>query len=245
MAIIAPVENGQIVGTQSTTTNKNEMLGQAELGYDQFLQLLCAEMQYQDPLEPTSNTDYVAQMATFSQLEAVLSQTESIEKQTESIVNSALAQEYSMANGLVGKDVILKLEDGEYVTGTVDYIVYEEDGIYLSVKDQLYSISTVDTVASSEYYDAVTLSQTFTDMVKTLPSVDELDITYQTMVEQLGELYDGMSSYEQSFIDSDTVLLLRRYQAKMESIVKAAEEMENGNTETGTETETESDATVE
>ncbi len=243
MAIIAPVENGQIVGTQSTTTNKNEMLGQAELGYDQFLQLLCAEMQYQDPLEPTSNTDYVAQMATFSQLEATLSQTESIEKQTESVTNSALAQQYSMANGLVGKDVILKLEDGEYVTGTVDYIVYEEDDIYVSVADELYSISTVDTVASSEYYDAVTLSKTFTDMVKTLPSVDELDITYQTMVEQLGELYDGMSSYEQSFVDADTVLLLRRYQAKMESIVKAAEEIENGNTET--ETETESDTTVE
>lgn len=243
MAIIAPVENGQIVGTQSTTTNKNEMLGKAELGYDQFLQLLCAEMQYQDPLEPTSNTDYVAQMATFSQLEATLSQTESIEKQTESVTNSALAQQYSMANGLVGKDVILKLEDGEYVTGTVDYIVYEEDDIYVSIADELYSISTVDTVASSEYYDAVTLSKTFTDMVKTLPSVDELDITYQTMVEQLGELYDGMSSYEQSFVDSDTVLLLRRYQQKMESIVKAAEELENGNTET--ETETESDTTVE
>ncbi|WP_082223751.1 flagellar hook capping FlgD N-terminal domain-containing protein [Lachnobacterium bovis] len=26
-------------------------------------------MQYQDPLEPTSNTEYVAQLATFSQLE--------------------------------------------------------------------------------------------------------------------------------------------------------------------------------
>ena len=243
MPIIAPVENGQIVGTQSTKPNKNEMLGQAELGYDQFLQLLCAEMQYQDPLEPTSNTDYVAQMATFSQLEAVLSQTESIEKQTESITNSSLAQQYSMANGLVGKDVILKLEDGEYVTGTVDYIVYEEDDIYLSVEDKLYSISTVDTVASSEYYDAVTLSQTFTDMIKTLPSVDNLDITFKTMVDQLGEVYDGMSSYEQSFVESDTVLLLRRYQAKMEALVKAAEEMENGNADV--EAGTENDTTVE
>ena len=243
MPIIAPVENGQIVGTQSTTTNKNEMLGQAELGYDQFLQLLCAEMQYQDPLEPTSNTDYVAQMATFSQLEAVLSQTESIEKQTDSITNSSLAQQYSMANGLVGKDVILKLENGEYVTGTVDYIVYEEDDIYLSVADELYSISTVDTVASSEYYDAVTLSQTFTDMIKTLPSVENLDITYQTMVNQLGEVYDGMSSYEQSFVESDTVLLLRRYQAKMEALVKAAEEMENGNADA--EAGTENNTTVE
>ena len=233
MPIIAPVENGQIVGTTNTTTNKNEILGKAELGYDQFLQLLCAEMQYQDPLEPTSNTDYVAQLATFSQLEATLSQTEKIEDQTANIQDSTLAQQYSMANGLVGKDVILKMEDGSYVTGTVDYIMYEENDIMLAVGDKLYSISTVDTVASSEYYDAVTLSNTFTDMVKTLPAVGELDITFKTMVEQLTELYDGMSSYEKEFVDADTVKLLRQYQAKMESIVKAVEDAENAGTEEG------------
>lgn len=238
MAITALVENGML-NYEYTDNSKTTTSTGSTLGYDQFLQLLCAEMQYQDPLEPTSNTDYVAQMATFSQLEATLSQTESIEKQTESVLNSTISQQYSMANGLVGKDVILKLEDGEYVTGTVDYIVYEEDDIYVAVDDELYSISTVDTVASSEYYDAVTLSNTFTDMIKTLPSVEELDITYQTMVEQLGELYDGMTSYEQSFVDSDTVLLLRRYQTKMESIVKAVEEVENGNVDTETESETE------
>ena len=65
MAIVATVDNGKIVSNSSTsesTTSANN-----DLGYDQFLQLLCAEMQYQDPLEPTSNTEYVAQLATFSQ----------------------------------------------------------------------------------------------------------------------------------------------------------------------------------
>ena len=37
---------------------------------ENFLSLLVAEMQNQDPLEPTSNSDYMAQMATFSQVEA-------------------------------------------------------------------------------------------------------------------------------------------------------------------------------
>ena len=35
-----------------------------------FLQLLVAEMKYQDPLEPTTNTEYVSELASFTQVEA-------------------------------------------------------------------------------------------------------------------------------------------------------------------------------
>ena len=77
MAIIAPVENGKLNYDYTDNSKKGKINPTGStLGYDQFLQLLCAEMQYQDPLEPTSNTDYVAQMATFSQLEATLSMSE-------------------------------------------------------------------------------------------------------------------------------------------------------------------------
>lgn len=239
MAIVASVVNGVLQYEYTDNSAKDtSALGSTELGYDQFLQLLCAEMQYQDPLEPTSNTDYVAQLATFSQLEATLSQTDSIKNQTDSILSSTQSQEMSFANTLVGKDVILALEDGSHVTGTVDYIMYDQGEIYLAVKDELYSISTLDTVANSEYYDAVVLSNTFSEMLKTLPALDELDITYKTMVEQLGEVYDGMTSYEQGFIDSDTVLTLRKYQAKMEEIVAAVEKTQQ-ETEEATEETTE------
>ena len=64
MALIQPVVDGKIPKDTSTTSKSDTS---NDLGYDQFLQLLCAEMQYQDPLEPTSNTEYVAQLATFSQ----------------------------------------------------------------------------------------------------------------------------------------------------------------------------------
>ena len=65
----ASVENGKV---KTTTSKKSDESNNGTMGYDQFLTLLCAEMQYQDPLEPTSNTEYVAQLATFSQLEAML-----------------------------------------------------------------------------------------------------------------------------------------------------------------------------
>ncbi|WP_420392713.1 flagellar hook assembly protein FlgD [Acuticoccus sp.] len=39
------------------------------LDYDAFLKLLVTQMQNQDPLEPMSDTEYIAQLATFSNVE--------------------------------------------------------------------------------------------------------------------------------------------------------------------------------
>lgn len=44
----ATVENGKV---KTTTSKKSDESNNGTMGYDQFLTLLCAEMQYQDPLE--------------------------------------------------------------------------------------------------------------------------------------------------------------------------------------------------
>lgn len=46
-----------------------EPVGSSTLDYSAFLKLLVAQMQNQDPLEPMKSSDYVAQLATFSQVE--------------------------------------------------------------------------------------------------------------------------------------------------------------------------------
>ncbi len=61
------------------------------LGKMDFLNLLATQLRNQDPMNPTDNTEFVAQLAQFSALEASQNTNESIEK--------------SRAAGLIGKTV--------------------------------------------------------------------------------------------------------------------------------------------
>lgn len=216
MAIIAPVEDGKLNYDYTDNSKKNGINPTGStLGYDQFLQLLCAEMQYQDPLEPTSNTDYVAQMATFSQLEATLAMSE-----TES---------NSMASSLVGKQVILKVTSEttgitDYVDGRVDYVMYENGEVFLSVNDGLYPLSSLDTVADGEYYEGITLATTFTNMIGQLPLLENLTVDWEKAVVQLRELYNGMTSYQQQFVTEDSLKTLKEYEDQMETLLKQQEQ---------------------
>ena len=61
-----------VPATTSTTTSTPAPATAAAntiLGKDDFLKLLVGQMQNQDPLNPTSDTDFIGQMAQFSQLE--------------------------------------------------------------------------------------------------------------------------------------------------------------------------------
>ena len=66
--LIQPIVDGKIPTSTATTTTseKTETKGTTNLGHDAFLQLLVCEMQHQDPLEPTTNTEWISQLATFS-----------------------------------------------------------------------------------------------------------------------------------------------------------------------------------
>ena len=69
------------------------------LDYNAFLHLLIAQMRNQDPMEPMQSSDYVAQLATFSQVEKTIQTNERIA----SLLNTNNLQ---LAESLVGKTVI-------------------------------------------------------------------------------------------------------------------------------------------
>lgn len=243
MAIIAKVDNGKIdssvssdkVAAKKTNTN----IGKSKLGYDEFLKLLTAEMQYQDPLEPTSNTDYVAQMATFSQLEATLSMKESLGKSSDNTIKS-------MANQLVGQEVVVEDDESKtgYADGIVDYVMYEDGEIYISVNDKLYSIDKLDTISTKDYYEAVVSANTLHSMITALPPISDITYSYKKAVEQIRELYDGFTDYQKKYVKDDDLDMLKQYESKMEELAKLEKKDdtdESGSTEgTGSEGTTDS-----
>lgn len=234
MAITAKVDNGKL---DYNYTDSSKKTASNDMGYDQFLQLLCAEMQYQDPLEPTSNTDYVAQLATFSQLEATL--------------GLQTTQDSNFASTLVGKEVILADKDSagntSYITGTVDYVMYENGTPYLSVNNNLYPFSDLDTIAENGYYEAATLSKTFSTMVATLPGKDKITADYEGAVKEVRDLYDGMTDYQKKFVDSDALATLETLEKKIKELVDAknAGDASDAEDTSGTEGTTDTDDTTD
>jgi flagellar basal-body rod modification protein FlgD len=120
------------------------------LDKDTFLKLLVAEMQYQDPLEPSSSTEYMSQMAQFTSVEEMEN------------LNSAFNK--SNAESLVGSYVIMKTTDAtgneDYVSGLVDYVTITNGKPYLSINDSYYSYDDLDSIVDVDYMSALAAKDT-------------------------------------------------------------------------------------
>lgn len=124
--------------TNSTKSNSS-------LDKDAFLQLLVAQMQYQDPLEPTSNTEYMSQLAQFSSVEELQN------------INETFAA--NRALNLAGQYVILNVPDTagniNQVSGLVDYVTISGGKTYFSINDQYYDSEYLDSVVSLDYLEYI------------------------------------------------------------------------------------------
>jgi flagellar basal-body rod modification protein FlgD len=87
----------QVSAAASTAAGK----GTKTLGKDDFLKLLAVQLEYQDPLNPMENTEFIAQMAQFSTLEGITNMQSSLTKMSDQILN----MNNTNVTGLIGKEV--------------------------------------------------------------------------------------------------------------------------------------------
>ena len=165
MALMAPVENGQIVESTSQSSLKNtSKTSNDTMDKDAFLQLLVAQMKYQDPLQPTSNTEYISQYAQFSQVEQMQ--------------NMASSMDLQRASSLVGQEVYIKTTtstgETKYVQGKVDYVVYENGKAYEFVAsiNKLPNINAVDMSVADDIDELQKIYEEMTDYEKSFVASD-------------------------------------------------------------------------
>lgn len=114
--------NASSSSSQNTVANESSS---ASLDYNAFLKLLIAQMQNQDPLEPLKSSDYVAQLATFSQVE------KSVEMNAR-LTEVLSAVQMQQAGALIGQKVTSA--DG-VVTGIVDTARIVDGGVVAVFED--------------------------------------------------------------------------------------------------------------
>lgn len=74
-----------------------------ELGKNQFLELLVAQLNNQNPLEPQGNGEFIAQLAQFSQVEGI----EKLNSSMGSLLSGYQSSQALQASSLVGRKVIV------------------------------------------------------------------------------------------------------------------------------------------
>lgn len=111
-----------------------------ELGKDAFLKLLTTQMQYQDPLEPQDNSEYIAQLAQFSSLEQMTNMNATMDDLKILLSNMDTTSLVESINSFLGKDVRWTTTDKDGVktihTGVVTAIKIVDGNPTAVVKDK-------------------------------------------------------------------------------------------------------------
>ncbi len=113
------------------------------LGKDEFLKLMVTQLQNQDPLNPTTNEDFLAQLAQFSALEQMQNLNESFTTFSQSI-------KLGNASALIGKEIsFVNMETGEVEVGKVDQISLREGQVFLTANDKEFSFDDIRSIKAN------------------------------------------------------------------------------------------------
>ncbi len=142
MSSITDQINSAANATAKYQASQEKATGAAQkLGSQDFLNLMLEQLQYQDPLEPVSNSEFIAQQAQFTQLETTQAMNKNITQ------NNAIMQTLA----LVGKNVTLTDPNDrtKTINGTVSGANFTSQGASIEVEGKNYPIALVQKVTEN------------------------------------------------------------------------------------------------
>ena len=105
--------------TSATSTTSTSASSAANVDYQSFLKLLVAELKNQDPTEPMDSTQYLSQLASFSNVEQSI--------QTNAKLDDLIQVNYlQQAGSIIGRTLTTPDEE---ITGTIQEVRVFDDGI--------------------------------------------------------------------------------------------------------------------
>lgn len=110
-----------------TSTQQTTDIQQSVLGQEEFLKILLAQLQYQDPLKPMDNQQFLAQMAQFS----ALAQTSQLKDSVDTLLT---IQSATQSIGLIGKTVEVQTSANQEV-GVVTSLTFSDGQPALTVRN--------------------------------------------------------------------------------------------------------------
>lgn len=125
-----PIEAiGSSLNSGATNVTANNSLDQQDL-----VRLFLAQLNFQDPIEPVNNREFLAQMAQFANLEQS-------RQSNESIQNLVFMNSTAQSIGLLGRAVEFVGEEGS-VNGTITAVEFSPSGPKLTVTDDASNVIT-------------------------------------------------------------------------------------------------------
>lgn len=138
MSIVGTLSAGLTAGAGTAGRSPR---GTGELGKDDFLQLLVAQLRFQDPMQPISDHSFIAQLAQFSSLE----QTSNLNNEFRDLRQTMEAgQQQSLALqalALIGMQATVLDQDGTTHSGNVDAVRLLGTTILLNLAGQEFDAS--------------------------------------------------------------------------------------------------------
>lgn len=129
-------------GVPSQTTRNG-----ANVNSREFMNLLTTQLQNQNPLDPVEDSDFLAQLAQFSQLEEMQGQRSDIAEMTRTLKAGSSFGGLASASNLIGKEVTFVDAQGQEQAGKVSGVRFAQGGIVLDVGDANVPLSNLVSIS--------------------------------------------------------------------------------------------------